>query len=148
MGGTLTCLTYLNLLISALKPIAFIGSRLYLMLYRLSCPTAEPIGFMRISIIGTIRMSPFCAFDVTAMYPIRCASCAAYFNLYVIFISLPVLSSASARPLCYRLLAVVAFFALAPLAEPKGMFPFRSLRTPGEMFPFSVALRIFLARYG
>ena len=79
------------------------------MLYWLSCPTAEPIGFLSISSIGTIRMSPFCAFDVTAMYPLRCASCTAYFNLYVIFIKLPVLSIASARPLCYRLLAVVAF---------------------------------------
>ena len=133
MGGTLT---YLNLFINALNPMAFIGSRLYLRLYRLSCPTTEPIGFMSISIIGTIRISPFCAFDVTAMYPLRCASCTAYFNLYVIFISLPVLSIASARPLCYRLLAALAFsFPPAPPSR-KGCFPFGPYEHRVRCFPF------------
>lgn len=136
MGGTLTCLAYLYLLISALNPIAFTGSRLYLMLYRLSCPTADPIGFLSISSIGTIRISPFCAFDVTAAYPLRCASCTAYFNLYVIFILLPILSIASARPLCYRLKAAVAF--PLPPAPPrrKGCFPFGPYEPRVRCFPF------------
>ena len=136
MGGTLTCLAYLYLFISALNPIAFTGSRLYLMLYRLSCPTAEPIGFLSISNIGTIRMLPFCAFDVIAVYPLRCASCTAYFNLYVIFISLPILSIASARPLCYRLLAVVAF-PLSP--SPPDYLSDRA--SAGEFFNFLAMLQ-------